>query len=118
MAPAKPGELDLFGGSPRLFSRHKAANRTRRRLGERVLAYVLRPRTYYVYEPSMVCVAAKQAVPSDVVFVAYVRLDEPFGTGFPLNKGVLTHWQFVEADSDGQVLLPVEFQTRYHKRMW
>jgi hypothetical protein len=117
VAPAKPGELTC------LAEAHACFQGIRRPVGldddgSSMLAYILRPRTHYVYEPSMVCVAAKQAVPADLVFAAYVRLDEPFGAKFPGTTGVLTHWQYVEADSDGQVLLPVDYQTRYHKRMW
>ena len=85
--------------------------------GEGVIAYVLKPSSFYEYAADPVCVAKKAEVPSDLVFVAYVRLDvpcEPFGH---ILKGILTHWQFVESDRLDESL-PVDFETRYSRRLW
>jgi hypothetical protein len=86
--------------------------------GSNVVAYVLRPRFHYVYQPHMVTVAHRRSVPPDVVFVAYVRLDRPCDWDQPGSKGVLTHWQFVEATTDGGVMLPVGYEERYLGRLW
>jgi hypothetical protein len=44
--------------------------------GSEVLAYVLKPEFMYENSPDMVSVALKVAVPQDVVFVVYVRLNK------------------------------------------
>jgi len=89
--------------------------------GSSVLAYVLKPRFFYVfdsdYEGAMVCVARKEAVSDDLVFAAYVRLDEPCRNAGASPKGVLTHWGFVEADTSHPEL-PVNHGSRYEKRLW
>ena len=59
----------------------------------------------------------KEAVPDDVVFVVYVRLDEPFKAFASCAKGIVTHWQFVEADAVNRGL-PSEFDERYDRQMW
>ncbi|HEX4197587.1 MAG TPA: hypothetical protein VHZ26_09095 [Caulobacteraceae bacterium] len=84
--------------------------------GAAVLAYVLKPTFFYVYElRSPIVLTLKEPVPNDLVFMAYVRLDEPsLGSGV---RGVLTHWQFVEADP-ADLRLPVNFRNRYTKRLW
>jgi len=83
--------------------------------GSDVLAYVLRPRFFYEYDPNMVSVALKMPVPLGVVFVAYVRLHkETVASG---TLGVLTHWGFVESDSV-QPKLPVDHSSRYRTRLW
>ena len=56
----------------------------------------------------------RQAVPADLVFMAYVRLDEPSDGA---TRGVLTHWQFVEADNKHGDL-PLGFEHRYDRRHW
>jgi hypothetical protein len=86
--------------------------------GANVLVYVLRPSFHYVHEAHMVTLAHRRAVPRDVVFVCYVRLDVPFDPGSQMIKGVLTHWQFVEALGAGAELLPVDYQKRYVERLW
>ncbi len=63
-------------------------------------------------------------VPDDLVFVTYVRLDHPeigrYGTraahGLAV-KGVISHWQFVEADATTRDL-PVGHEERYRQRLW
>lgn len=88
------------------------------------LAYVIRPEWYFAYQPSLACVAELTKVPADLVFVTYVRLDQPFGEqnarySRTEASGVITHWHFVEgeADSSGQ-LLPVGHPMRYRTRLW
>jgi len=84
--------------------------------GSQILAYVLKPKFMYENNPDMVSVALKIAVPQDVVFVVYVRLnkasDGPDGA-----RGTVTHWHFVEADPAFPTL-PVDFSSRYHTRLW
>ena len=65
--------------------------------GANVIAYVLRPRFFYEYDPNMVSLALRVPVPRDLVFITYARLLELSGkAGEPV--GVITHWGFVEAD--------------------
>jgi hypothetical protein len=85
--------------------------------GARQAAYIIKPDSAYEYKPHMACVAHKYDVPSDVVFVAYVRLDEPCEAGGHNVKGVLTHWHFVLAD-EADAMLPEDFQERYDKALW
>jgi hypothetical protein len=85
--------------------------------GSDVLAYILRPRIFYEYDPNMVSVALKQPVPRDVVFVVYARLfDQTKVEKFGL-IGVITHWGFVEVDS-ADPKLPVNYGSRYSVRLW
>jgi hypothetical protein len=71
----------------------------------------------------MVCLAHLEAVPDDLVFVTYVRLDyssddEHVGRTNPHStRGVITHWQFVEADVSTRSL-PIDDKERYRKRLW
>jgi hypothetical protein len=65
--------------------------------GGDVLAYILKPRNVYEYEPNMVSVASKILVPDDVVFVTYVCLDSVGDVPGPV-RGTITHWGFVDAD--------------------
>jgi hypothetical protein len=105
-----------------LSQAHACFSGVRRPIGEDddgtgFLAYVTKPRQFYVYQPSMACVATLSEVPSDLVFVTYVKLDVPCAPGPPRIKGVITHWQFVESDGrDG--MLPVDYDTRYDARLW
>ena len=85
--------------------------------GDHVLAYVLRPKYLFQYEPGMVCVVKRREIPAGLVLVAYVRLDEPCAVGPPDIKGVLTHWQFVQADARDPSL-PVDHENRYIRRLW
>lgn len=85
--------------------------------GEDVIAYVLRPHFFYEYDPNMLSVASKVPVPRDTVFVAYARLGAPHTGRFVENRGTLTHWGFVEADSTA-LQLPVSHGTRYRTRLW
>jgi len=85
--------------------------------GRNVVAYVLRPRFFYEYDPNMVSVALKVPVPRDVVFVVYARLIDEKDVVSSGPVGVITHWGFVEADrSDPR--LPVNHSSRYRERLW
>ena len=86
--------------------------------GTNVVIYVLRPRFHYVYEPHMVTLAHRRPVPADVVFACYVRLDVPYDEEATGSGGVVTHWQFVEAEVDGGDLLPIGHRDRYDVRLW
>jgi hypothetical protein len=84
-------------------------------------AYVTRPRTTFKYAPSMSCIIAPVAIPEDIVCVTCVRFDQPFRRPIRsgdkmLSRGVITHWELVEADPVAG--LPIEWQTRYRKQMW
>jgi hypothetical protein len=84
--------------------------------GAKVVAYVLRPRFFYEYDPDMVSLALRVPVPRDLVFVTYARL---LGEGGKTGElvGVVTHWGFVEADPRN-LRLPVNSSTRYRERLW
>jgi hypothetical protein len=84
--------------------------------GANILAYVLKPEAMYEYDDNMVSVALKVAVPQDVVFVVYVRLNNLGGDPKAM-VGTVTHWGFVEADKDDP-MLPVEYSSRYRTRLW
>jgi len=84
--------------------------------GDNVVAYVLKPNVVIGYKalpPAML--AVKEVIPGDLVLVAYVRLDAPVTETGPI--GVLTHWQFVEADA-ADCMLPKGYKERYAKRLW
>jgi hypothetical protein len=85
--------------------------------GRDVIAYVLRPRFFYEYDPDMVSVALKVPVPSDLVFVVYARLYDPDSIAASGPIGVITHWGFVEADRADRKL-PVKHASRYRTRLW
>lgn len=85
--------------------------------GGKQLVYIIKPRCFYEYVPGLACVAHKSDVPSDVVFAAYARLDEPCAQNGHKIKGVLTHWHFVQADAI-DAMLPEDYQRRYDRRLW
>jgi hypothetical protein len=85
--------------------------------GSDMVAYVLRPRFFYEYDPNMVSVALKVPVPRDVVFVVYARLCDAKSIAASGHTGVITHWGFVEADS-ADPKLPVNHKSRYRARLW
>jgi hypothetical protein len=85
--------------------------------GSEILAYVLKPSRFFVYEPGMASMLAEREAPTDLVFVVYVRLDAPCAPGGSDLKGVVTHWHFVEAD-EADDTLPVDFASRYAERLW
>ena len=89
-----------------------------------VVAFVSRPSWGACYTPSISCPVSWFCVPDDLVFVTYVRLDHPaqgrYGTpaadGIAV-QGVISHWQFVEADA-AERDLPAGYKERYRKRLW
>jgi hypothetical protein len=83
--------------------------------GCNILAYISKPRFFYEYDPDMVSVVKKSALPDDVVFVVYVRLDAP--GAHAITRGVITHWHFVESDKDRRDL-PANYATRYRTQRW
>jgi hypothetical protein len=81
------------------------------------IAYVSKPKFFFTFEPRPPGVfTEKRPVPSDLVFVAYVKLDEA-SDGLGATKGVLTHWHFVECDKSDP-MLPLDFARRYAQRLW
>lgn len=85
--------------------------------GENVLAYVLEARFLYRYEPNMVCVARKAAVPEGLLYVVHVRLDQPYSAASEFPRGVVTHGGLVESDPNS-LQLPIEHADRYTRRLW
>lgn len=84
--------------------------------GAGIVAYILKPKYFCVYDGRPPApLTAKDPVPDDLVFVAYVRLDEPSETN--LVRGVLTHWHFVEADPTDP-RLPLGYKERYVEQLW
>lgn len=112
----------IHGKLSTLFDAHACFMGVKRPLAEddtgaNVVVYVLKPRFYYELTPDMVCMAKKVAVAPDLVFVAYARLDMPCSENQSVVKGVLTHWEFVVADSDNPQL-PENHATRYDEPLW
>ena len=85
--------------------------------GGNIVAYILRPTHSYAYRPHPACIAERIAVPDDLVFAAYVKLDLPCAERGHTLKGVLTHWQFVESDPSDR-MLPIDHESRYDVRLW
>lgn len=85
--------------------------------------FITRPKFTVSYQPSMTCVATLERLPQDVLFAIYCRLDFPCSVGnsrkldLRPTSGLITHWQFVEADPTNADL-PVAFRDRYRMRMW
>ena len=90
--------------------------------GYDIYAFVTKPRIMFKYAPSMACVVEPVEIPDDLVCVIYVRMDHPYGRRVardataPISRGVVTHWELVEADESGQ--LPIDCQTRYRIQVW
>jgi hypothetical protein len=89
-----------------------------------VFAFITKPKFYAKYAPGMVCQVALAPVPSDLVFVTYVRIDHNAGGRKRLRSepgarltGIVTHWGLVEAcplNPD----LPIDHEERYRTRVW
>lgn len=111
------GDQDLF----RLIDAHACFQGIRRPCGadddgSRTVAFVLRPASFFAFDGRPpVSWMYKKSVPNDLVFVAYARLDEPCDAAS--HVGVLTHWQFVEADENDPDL-PEDFGNRFVNRLW
>lgn len=90
--------------------------------GYDVYAFVTKPQATFKYVPSLSCVIEPVQIPDDLVGVIYVRVDHPHGrkalrgASTAISRGVVTHWELVEADETG--LLPIEWETRYRTRKW
>jgi hypothetical protein len=111
----------IRGGLTKLADAHALFKGIKRPLAEddegaEVLAYVLKPKFMYENSPDMVSVALKVAVPQDVVFVVYARLNKATD-GPNAARGTVTHWHFVEADPASPAL-PVDFSSRYRAQLW
>jgi hypothetical protein len=118
--PVPQQEADWHAGLTSLFDATACFSGLKRPCGEQGqgegwIAYVLKPRVQFYTDvrPPLV-ITTKQDVPPDLVFVAYVRMDEPSQGA---TRGVLTHWQFVEEDASTPGL-PKDFETRYVKQLW
>lgn len=92
--------------------------------GYDMFAYVHRVDYTFKFVPSMSRCVTIAEVPRDLVFVTYAKFDYPLGRPHGPNAhphghvlGVITHWGFVEASAKSPSL-PVDFETRYRKRMW
>ena len=84
--------------------------------GDQFVVYVLKPKFFFAYGFTAPLVfTTREPVPHDLVFLAFVRLDEPSDTGTV--RGVLTHWDFVEADERNE-MMPADFDTRFRKLLW
>ena len=84
--------------------------------GATTIAYILKPKTLFAYDSRPpVFWMRKQSVPRDLVFVAYVRLDVVGDAAS--DTGILTHWQFAEADENDPTL-PHDFENRFVNRLW
>lgn len=84
--------------------------------GDEFVAYVLKPRFFFAYEfRAPIVFSTKEEVPPDLVFMALVRLDQPSDQGTV--KGVITHWDFVEADERDE-MLPVGYDDRFRELLW
>lgn len=87
------------------------------------VAFISKPKWFFRSERLMVTAARIAAVSDDLVFVTYVRLDRrreegviTQTMGMPV-RGVVTHWEFVEADPEDKQL-PIDFDRRYTTRSW
>lgn len=88
------------------------------------LAYVHKAPYRFSYIPSMGRCVQLVRVPDDLLFVPYVKLDFPEGRPYGKRQskkasvmGVVTHWDYVEADSEAPDL-PLDHQTRFRRREW
>lgn len=86
-------------------------------------AFISKPKWFFRSQVGIVTAVRIAPVPEDLVFVTYVRLnrtrpesDTAYAMGVP-DLGVITHWEFVEADQ-GNPMLPVEYASRYRRRSW
>lgn len=89
-----------------------------------VFAFVHNPRYTYKYEPSMGSCVKLVEVPNDLVYVTHMKLDYPEGRPYGKDwlekapvQGIITHGGFVEVDP-GDPSLPVNYASRFRKRMW
>jgi len=89
-----------------------------------MVVMITRPKWFVRNHTSMVCMGDLSPVPEDLIFATFVRLDQPNSGRYGINidtsaiKGVITHWQFIEADNSSGEPLPVEHRERFRKRLW
>lgn len=79
-------------------------------LDGQVFVYVIKPRFYYEFSGSMVCVAKRKETPKGIVLAVYVKFRDS-----SYNEGTILSWDWVPADSNG---LPDGHDKRYDKRLW
>ena len=101
-----------------ILSSHACFRGVRRPVGEDdrgfdMVVLISRPRWMIAHQPSMACIGELVPVPDDLVFATYIKLDQPLvgRLGIAIDttsiRGVITHWQFVEAEVVGDEILPV-----------
>lgn len=89
-----------------------------------IFAFVTKPQFYAAHSPGMVCQALLEAVPDDLVFVTYVRIDHHAESRKAIRRdmatrltGIVTHWGFVES-CPADTMLPIDSEERYRTRTW
>ena len=88
------------------------------------VAFVSKPYWFVASAPSLSCLAELRPVPDDLVFVVFMRLDQPstgrYGVGVDSStvSGVITHWQLIESVTVDGEQLPVGYRQRFRKRLW
>lgn len=89
--------------------------------GDEMLTYILEPSYYYRFDTNhaaaTVTIARRVPVPTGLLFLAHVRMDQPIGTGDPPMIGSVTHWGFAQR-SNADPALPVDFDSRFNGRHW
>ena len=85
--------------------------------GDNVLAFITKPRFCFEIRPTMAGVAKILSLPTDVVFVVYVKLDVLYNEAKANLCGVVTHWSTIEADSV-DYMLPRDYGVRFERRLW
>jgi hypothetical protein len=89
-----------------------------------MVVYISKPQWFFEFEPSLACIAKLTKAPDDLVFATCVRLDNPRGESYEEGtkkrapaRGVITHWEFVEADPSDKNL-PCGHKERFRRRLW
>lgn len=119
--PVPHGVENADHGLSTLLDAHACFQGIRRAAGEdddgdQFVVYVLKPSFFFAYEfLSPVVLTTKEAVPPDLVFLVFVRLDHPSEPG--TIQGVITHWDFVEVDERNESL-PEGYDERFRKLLW
>lgn len=85
--------------------------------GRTVLAYIVRPRFHFVYEPGLRSVAQLREFPKGLLFMICVRLDSAYSTSLPIPNGTVSDWAIVECDQNDH-LLPRDHDKRFEERLW
>lgn len=90
-----------------------------------VIAYVTKPKWSFEWQPDMKGIIKPIAIPSDLVFISFVRLDPStednanwrLRIGKALPSGIIVKWGFYEADKEN-TQLPVDFKERFRRQLW